>query len=954
MLKTLLASLVLLPGLLWGQVDSHNDFSGGLNTRNAGVLLKDNESPDLLNVVVDENGGVSRRKGSIKVNSTAIGDGSSDANAAYGLEQSGGTKYCLSFSSTTGYYSTDGCVSNTVFISTLTRGNDVNCVSYSDKSYCVNNQYNFAVVPPYHTLVASAPSDLDVIYLYNNRCFGAGKDTNPSRLYWSNLGTCETWSTSTDFVDLDAEDGDRIVGISSNLGFLTVCKNYSSYIIAFDNANSGNRRVITVSKTIGCRNHRAIRTFNNRQYFLSSGPNGGQPGVYSSDNIKIDEDTPQLRGSIDQLANFNGNTGRKTVDSKPDWDNATFDPYALSSSRDAGFMQSSYTARGDTTSTDWSRGTLVNVSTVDVSGSITLSSGAIRDNFNTGSYANPPSSWTLTAGLYTLLQDGRYWIYSDSDGLLASKINTAVVQSSGSWSFVWKNTVPGNLDNTCGAGFDQCFSFNYFSKDANNFYALEVWDGANTSLRLTKTVSGTRTVLASVAQTFAANTQYAFEIVRSSVGVSYVYLDGVFKASTTADSSITGTNKVEIQASGQTSPAASTVRNFFANIYIYGYPPIGTYTSSIWDTYISTPVGGPFSATATLNSQQYQVNFYVRQSTSPNNDMWNSWHAASDTVRVSMGLRYQQYKADLYTFISTRTPRVDAVGLTAASTGTWRSNELFLSNAMTSWGLFQADRTVTGIGASISYGLKISTYAGGTASTGTLSVTPGNSIAHTTGAYVVVIATYTVFSASETAKDDVLVINYNEGTGAKSATMEIFKGRLHVCGQSPAGLINDTCYVRDARGSWVRWTGINARHLNVIGQKFLAAGSSTTSGGFIYQLYNSDSDAGQPIHSYWSSRDYALSKLENLKAIDRVYVLGSNDATSLTATLGADSGVRTSTFTVNLSTGAAYKITNVPVPKLPVLNGNTFRIKFENNAASKPWSIFGFGLLFRDNGLMNP
>jgi hypothetical protein len=44
------------------------DFSGGLNVRDAATELSENESPDLLNVVLDERGGVTKRLGYSKWN----------------------------------------------------------------------------------------------------------------------------------------------------------------------------------------------------------------------------------------------------------------------------------------------------------------------------------------------------------------------------------------------------------------------------------------------------------------------------------------------------------------------------------------------------------------------------------------------------------------------------------------------------------------------------------------------------------------------------------------------------------------------------------------------------------------------------------------------------------------------------------------------------------------------
>src|SRR6185295_3918102 len=150
--------------------------------------------------------------------------------------------------------------------------------------------------------------------------------------------------TGTDYVDIDAEDGDVITGIGEPLfNFLPIYKKYSSWLLQFDNANTANRKMINISKTIGGTGHRTIANFQNRQYFASLGQNGGQSGIYSTDGINIDEASLKVRGSLSVSGNFGASSGRKTVDSKADFDAGTFDPYAMSSSRDQGIMQSSYT-----------------------------------------------------------------------------------------------------------------------------------------------------------------------------------------------------------------------------------------------------------------------------------------------------------------------------------------------------------------------------------------------------------------------------------------------------------------------------------------------------------------------------------------------------------------------------------------------------------------------------------
>ena len=47
-----------------------SDFTGGLNLRADQFNLEDNESPDLLNVLVDPRGGIRQRDGVTKINAT--------------------------------------------------------------------------------------------------------------------------------------------------------------------------------------------------------------------------------------------------------------------------------------------------------------------------------------------------------------------------------------------------------------------------------------------------------------------------------------------------------------------------------------------------------------------------------------------------------------------------------------------------------------------------------------------------------------------------------------------------------------------------------------------------------------------------------------------------------------------------------------------------------------------
>ena len=67
-------------------------FTGGLNLRSDQFNLNDNESPDLLNVIVDPRGGIRQRDGVDRRNTTAL---SADVQGIWALHTDGGTSQLM-------------------------------------------------------------------------------------------------------------------------------------------------------------------------------------------------------------------------------------------------------------------------------------------------------------------------------------------------------------------------------------------------------------------------------------------------------------------------------------------------------------------------------------------------------------------------------------------------------------------------------------------------------------------------------------------------------------------------------------------------------------------------------------------------------------------------------------------------------------------------------------------
>lgn len=74
-------------------------------------------------------------------------------------------------------------------------------------------------------LLAGNPPAGHVATVHKGRLWAANTNANPSRLTFSALDTAETWTgTDTGSIDVDPEDGDRIVGLASHKGQLLIFK----------------------------------------------------------------------------------------------------------------------------------------------------------------------------------------------------------------------------------------------------------------------------------------------------------------------------------------------------------------------------------------------------------------------------------------------------------------------------------------------------------------------------------------------------------------------------------------------------------------------------------------------------------------------------------------------------------------------------------------------------------
>lgn len=171
-----------------------SDFSGGLNARDALTELGNNESPDMWNVVIDERGGVAKRLGNSKWNSSAL------ANlVTYGFESHVCAKNLW-------YTQADGKLyrdtAGTMTLSrTFTAGGRVQIVDFAGVCYLIHSSdglYSSTDGASWSAVVASTgilPTG-DQLAVWQNKLWVA--DSTSTLLSFSAPGDATKWDSADD------------------------------------------------------------------------------------------------------------------------------------------------------------------------------------------------------------------------------------------------------------------------------------------------------------------------------------------------------------------------------------------------------------------------------------------------------------------------------------------------------------------------------------------------------------------------------------------------------------------------------------------------------------------------------------------------------------------------------------------------------------------------------------
>lgn len=258
-----------------------NDFSGGLNLRDAPTELASNETPDALNITLDQRGGVIKRLGLKRLNAVAL------AGPAQTLYYWGtGGVMIVQVGATV--YSTSDFVTFT----------SLKVFTTNARAAFTDFQYQLVAVHPVDgvwtstggafTQTTGGLNNMEAVKgtclaAWQNKCFVAGDPVNKSRVWWCNLGDPRKWTVASDWVDIREKDDLPVTALGVGQGMdilgrpgMLVFKEESTYRIN----NVVNGSFTTLDGHIGAAGPQAVATLNGVTAAVS------RHGIYVTDGVR--------------------------------------------------------------------------------------------------------------------------------------------------------------------------------------------------------------------------------------------------------------------------------------------------------------------------------------------------------------------------------------------------------------------------------------------------------------------------------------------------------------------------------------------------------------------------------------------------------------------------------------------------------------------------------------------
>lgn len=365
-----------------------------------------------------------------------------------------------------------------------------------------------------------------------------------------------------------------------------------------------------------------------------------------------------------------------------------------------------------------------------------------------------------------------------------------------------------------------------------------------------------------------------------------------------------------------------------------GRTPGGTFLSQTFNTVLSSPAWLSSNASWTMNGNSMTA----ETQSSSDGSSWDALVAwTTGTAPTSARKQYVRYKLTVSTTASsTGDATVTDVTLAARqSTGTFISQAKEVGTAISSFGNFNVDSSGDG---TLAYFVRTATSSAMLDSATWVSVTDNSQITASTNPFVQVKATFTITNATHVPTLENFTIFWNEGTITRTYGTPDKNHRLLWALSENGSPTNNATYIFDMRfASWLKYSVALDAPAKV--GDYIYFGD--TSVGDVYTYPSGTTDDGSSVTAYWKSKDFIgtnpfaekqylshslLAKTETGSSVDLTYYINGNTSGT--------------TRTISLTDANSYPFirNNSRMPN--GIFGTFISFKFGNSGTDNPFEVY--------------
>jgi len=788
----------------------------------------------------------------------------------------------------------------------------------------------------------------------DDRLYCANTTANPSTLYASRYADPSDWTLTTADPMPDDDpmswnfynnDGDIILCLRKTPWGVVLGKGYSMHILKGTGNDTYHKRIIATD--IGCADDRSMQMVRGKLHWLSF------DGVYQWDGTNPPKDISwEITSTIDEIRQLNSQLDSWKLTSAADWALGTITDNGDTPSWDIttqpGDVSLSSWTDMDNSIADFEEGTFSRTTTT-ADGSVVLNweDNVVVDAFADGNYnANP--TWTAVgdAGWSVVSQVLQYYnAAANKTGYLWLSTDTL---SHGKWGIDLTGTSGGSSQNT-----KMRFYFISSTVDpaTTDGYALELYPIQPTlgTIYLYRVDSGVRTTLATA--TNVSLSCSGISINRNTNGYFNISACGSTLTSTdTTHSPYTPSKGLILQAVGASNYAA---KHQVDNIKTpANYISSGSHTSPIMDNGMFYATGGPLTVSS-ITTTDAKLFHYIKQSSSAYG-VWTDWSASSDTLQIATTQQWWQRQDRFYNYgISTVTPVLQSVEMSAVSTGTYYLPLKYVTTDITSWMITSFENSASRSGL-VSYYVRSATwpYVFTAAAPAWTAFTNNTIPSISTAAYY----NFRIISDGVGSSSDTYVLKsmssyWKEGESRPVSSLAIDDAYHLRVNTSLDTAESNLELVYQTNDKWTIFDGQLFSSMAMFDRYPVAAEATTDSK--LLRLYDEGvySDNGQAIDAWWISKDFIFD-LPNQRKIIRRFYMESQPDYSGTMTLGyaVNKSTTHTTTTVTISSDTVF---NAPIEDMfdGYIKDKYVNFKFRNAVDNEFLKVNGYSLYFQKQGL---